>query len=502
MRRTATDILLWMLLAVPVAIAWPGHDAYPFWLLVVAIAALGAAVRVSRRYPLVSLFIVVALTAVDGNFSFGLPVVSYLVGRRMASVLPAAIGFLAIVVLPTPYILVASGFFIWTQMAGVLVYAGLFPWLIGRYRRQQQELTTAGWEHAEQLEREQRMVADQVRLRERTRIAEDMHDSLGHELSLIALRAGALELDPDLDERHRAAAGELRASAGAATERLREIIGVLRDRTDPAPTRPVDEDIAELVHRAKDSGMAVDLHHEGEIGPLPPMVDRAAHRVVQEALTNANKHAPGVPVTVLIRHDEAAATISVRNAPPPGGPLPVQPAEVGPEAGRRGLVGLTERVRLAGGTFHADRLPSGGFEVAAHLPYAAAPVPPPPESSTARRQLVQRQARRGLIAAVAVPATLGAVLGGTAIAYYAYATAHSVLSPADFARLDTGMERAEVEPLLPEREWLDRPTRDDGPGDECRYYRSEGDLLSGALDIYRLCFEEGRLVSKDTVPRA
>jgi signal transduction histidine kinase len=491
----ATDILLWVALALPVAIAWPGHNAYPSWALVIAFAALGVAVALSRRLPLVALFVVVALTSLDGNFSFALPVVSYLVGRRMASVIPAAVGFLAIVAVATPYVLIDAGFLIWTQMAGVLVYAGLFPWLIGRYRRQQQDLVAAGWEHAEHLEREQRMAADQVRLRERTRIAEDMHDSLGHELSLIALRAGALELDPGLNERHRAAAGELRASAGAATDRLREIIGVLRDQTDAAPIRPVDEDVAELVRRAKDSGMAVDLDREGEIGPLPPMVDRAAHRVVQEALTNANKHAPGAAVTVRIRHGEAEATVTVHNAPPPAGPLPSS------TPGGRGLVGLTERVRLAGGTLTAGPLPGGGFEMVARLPYAAAPAPPTPESSTDRRRLVQRQARRGLIAAVAVPVALGAVLGGTALAYYAYVTANSVLPPDEYARLDVGMDRAAVERVLPDREWLDAPAKDDGPGGDCRYYRSHGEVLRAQLDIYRLCFADGRLIAKDTIAR-
>ncbi|BCB81800.1 histidine kinase [Phytohabitans flavus] len=495
MRRTATDILLWVVLALPVAIAWPGHNGYPFWLLLLALAGLAAAVALSRRYPIASLFVVVALTAVDGNFSFALPVVSYLVGRRMVSVLPAAAGFLAIVALATPYVLVDAGFLVWTQMAGVLVYAGLFPWLVGRYRRQQQDLVAAGWEHAEQLEREQRMIADQVRLRERTRIAEDMHDSLGHELSLIALRAGALELAPDLDERHRDAAAELRASAGAATERLREIIGVLRDQTDAAPVQPVDEDVAELVRRAKDSGMAVDLDHEGEIEPLPPMVDRAAHRVVQEALTNANKHAPGAAVTVRVRRGESEATVTVRNAPPPAGPLPES------VPGRRGLVGLTERVRLAGGTLSAGRLPSGSFEVVARLPYAAAPAPHVPETSTDRRRLVQRRARRGLVATFAVPVALGAVLGGTALVYYAHATANSVLRPGDYAALSVGMDQAAVERVLPDREWLDAPARDDGPGGDCRYYRADGDLLRARLTIYRLCFTDGRLMAKDMLTR-
>ncbi|WP_173056317.1 sensor histidine kinase [Phytohabitans houttuyneae] len=496
MRRVATDILLWVVLALPVAISWPGHNAYPLWLLLLSIAALAAAVAVSRRYPLASLFVVVALTAVDGNFSFALPVVSYLVGRRMASVIPAAVGFLAIVAVATPYVLVDAGFIVWTQMAGVLVYAGLFPWLVGRYRRQQQDLVAAGWEHAEQLEREQRMAADQVRLRERTRIAEDMHDSLGHELSLIALRAGALELDPDLDKRHRGAAAELRASAGAATERLREIIGVLRDQTDPAPVRPVDEDIAELVWRAKDSGMAVDFDRDGAAGPLPPMVDRAAHRVVQESLTNANKYAPGAPVTVRIERGATDTTVTVRNGPPPAGPLPTS------VAGGRGLVGLTERVRLAGGTLSAARVPDGGFEVVARLPYTATPAPPAPETSTDRRRLVQRQARRGLIAAFAVPVALGIVIGGTALAYFAHATANSVLPPDEYSRLSVGMSQADVERVLPDREWLDAPDREDGPGDDCRYYRSHGDMLRARLDVYRLCFADGRLVAKDALPSA
>ncbi|MGH3928880.1 MAG: histidine kinase, partial [Pseudonocardiaceae bacterium] len=110
-------------------------------------------------------------------------------------------------------------------------------------------LVSAGWERAERMEREQQMIVDQARLRERARIAQDMHDSLGHELSLIALRAGALELDPDLDERHRAAAAELRGSASTATERLGEIIGVLREENTDPPMQPSGESIVELVDR-------------------------------------------------------------------------------------------------------------------------------------------------------------------------------------------------------------------------------------------------------------
>jgi signal transduction histidine kinase len=497
MRRLATDIGLWALFAIPVAYAWPGHNAYPLWLLLVGLAGLGVAVAVSRRYPLASLFIAVSLTAIDGNFSFALPVISYLVGRRMASIRPAAIGFAAIVVLFSPYVLIRSGFLTWASLAGVLVYAGLFPWLIGRYRRQQLDLVAAGWEHAEQLEREQRILTDQVRLRERTRIAEDMHDSLGHELSLIALRAGALEIAPDLDERHRAAAASLRASAGAATERLREIIGVLRDDTSPAPTRPADEDVTELVRRAKDSGMAVDLATTPPSIPVPPMVDRAVHRLVQEALTNANKYAPGAAVTVDIHHTDTDVTATVRNAPPPAGPLP--------STGRRGgqgVAGLRERVRLTGGAFDAGRTPDGGFRVMARMPYAGGTVAPAPveTASADRRRIAQLRARRGLVTAVALPAGLGAVLGAVAVGYYVYATTSAVLPPRDYAALTTGQDVAAVERVLPRREMLDPPDRDEPAGATCHYYRSHGEILNAQLDVYQLCFRNGHLLSKQTIP--
>ncbi len=131
----------------------------------------------------------------------------------------------------------------WLVMLLLALLLVVLPWLIGRYRAQQALLASAGWDRAERIEREQRMAIDQERLRERSRIAEDMHDSVGHELSLIALRAAALELDPSLPEEHRRAATQLREAAATATDRLGEIIGVLRDAD--APVMPRDETVAD-----------------------------------------------------------------------------------------------------------------------------------------------------------------------------------------------------------------------------------------------------------------
>jgi signal transduction histidine kinase len=252
----------------------------------------------------------------------------YLVGRRTTGPLPLALAA-ALGLVSTA--LLAREPWNWVEAPVGLVVTVLLPWFAGRYRRQHLAL-------AERLRQDVR----QARVRERTRIARDMHDSLGHELALIALRAGALELSPDLPEPHRVAIGELREGTAEATERLREIIGLLREDV---------EDIPSLVRRAVESGMDVRLVG-GSTG------SRTAYRVVQESLTNAAKHAPGAPVEVRIRVSGAALVVSVVNA---------RPASPGAGSGGHGLTGLRERVRLVGGTLDAAPRPDGGFAVTATM---------------------------------------------------------------------------------------------------------------------------------------
>jgi signal transduction histidine kinase len=248
---------------------------------------------------------------------------------------------------------------------GAVLSTGLFvalPWLAGRFRRQQAELVIAGRQRVAQLEREQEFIAEQARLRERTRIAADMHDSVGHELALIALRAGALELSRSLSEPDRDAAAQLRASAVTATDRLRVSIGMLRDPSVPAPVDPPNETVESLVTRARDAGMSVSLRRGGIDGPLPPPVDRALHRVVQEALTNAARYAPGATVSVCLDGSPGSVTASVFNGP--------ATTDVAVTGGGRGLHGLRERVRLLDGTLRAGPR-DDGFEVVATVPLRA-----------------------------------------------------------------------------------------------------------------------------------
>ncbi|AXX31013.1 histidine kinase [Actinosynnema pretiosum subsp. pretiosum] len=266
-------------------------------------------------------------------------VCAFVVGRREGDGRPA--WAVLLVSLPPTVPLGLAAPHAWATAPLLALLAVLLPWLVGRSARQQAELAVAA--------------AERVHLRERARIAHDAHDLLGHELSLLALRAGALELAADLPERHREAVGELRGGAGAATERLAGLVALLRDG-EPPPLRPQDDDLADLAHRASAAGLPVTLTWHGP-SPLPPAVAATAHRVVREALTNAAKHAPGAPVRITVTAAEDIV-VTVAN--------PVTTRRRAPGSGT-GLAALAERVRSAGGAL--DVSTSGGaFQLTATLP--------------------------------------------------------------------------------------------------------------------------------------
>lgn len=238
---------------------------------------------------------------------------------------------------------------------GALLVLGVFvtlPWLAGRFRRQQAALVRAGAEQVRHLEREQQFVADHARLLERARIAADMHDALGHDLALIALRAGALELAPEMTGANREAAAELRVSAVAAADRLRHTVTGLRTAPDPAYEISLDA----LVDRARDAGMPVRLHRAAGVG----LTDRAVHRVVQEALTNAARHAPGAEVDIRLDRTGDSVTVTVCN------PIEGPPASSGAGSG---IAGLRDYLGRVGGTLRVDATP-GTFTLTARLPAA------------------------------------------------------------------------------------------------------------------------------------
>ncbi|MFI7318339.1 sensor histidine kinase [Streptomyces venezuelae] len=488
------------------------------------LVVLAAAVTLRRAHPLPAFLLTAALGLATAPSLFTLAygpafaVLALFLGRRAARARTALIGFGGIAAVGTVKIAVrgVDPTVEWAVLMATLVFGAVFPWLAGRYWRQGRELAAAGWARADQLEREQRIVADRARLRERARIAQDMHDSLGHELSLIAVRAGALQVAPDLPDPHREAAADLRAAASQATDRLHTIIGLLREEGDePAPLAPAGESIDALVARAKQSGLRityVDEPHRPAAQGDPARrestegtegAEGTVHRVVQEALTNAAKHAPGAHVTVTVTRDGPATRVTVTNG---RGGEEGSDAAAPPSGGGSGLRALRTRVTDLDGTLEAG--PHGdGFRVTARLPDRSAAAPRPPRPPTPRLAEARRRTTLGFGAAVAT----GALIVGGTFAWYAYTRTHSVLDPADYARLRVGDPRAEAERVLPDRTVADPPLeRAPTPpprGADCAYYRSSGELFTSVAH-FRLCFESGdggkgaRLVDKAVIPTA
>ncbi|GHF96839.1 two-component sensor histidine kinase [Streptomyces albogriseolus] len=237
----------------------------------------------------------------------------------------------------------------------------------GMFVRSKRQLMLSLRDRARRAETEARLRAEQAQRLAREAIAREMHDVLAHRLTLLSVHAGALEFRPDAprDEIARAA-GVIRESAHEALQDLREIIGVLRagDSEDAGRPQPTLAALDALVAESLQAGMKVTLEQRvTDAGSVPASVGRTAYRIAQEGLTNARKHAPGTKVTVSVAGGPGEdLTVRVHNPPPEGDIPPV------PGAGQ-GLIGLTERATLTGGTLEHGPTPEGGFEVRARLPW-------------------------------------------------------------------------------------------------------------------------------------
>jgi len=228
-------------------------------------------------------------------------------------------------------------------------------------------------ERAHRAEAEQELRVGQARLRERERIAREMHDVLAHRLSLLSVHAGALEFRPDMPEEQLSkAAGIIRATAHQSLLDLREAIYVLREPDgggDLQLPKITLDDLATLVEETRQTGITVV--YESRVEPAeqaPAPLCRTIYRVMQEGLTNARKHTPASTVRVeLWGGPEPGLTMELRN-PLPAVPAPGQPAAWVPGSGY-GLAGLAERVALAGGRFEHGRTISGEYRLRAWLPW-------------------------------------------------------------------------------------------------------------------------------------
>ncbi|EGJ75563.1 putative two component sensor kinase [Streptomyces sp. Tu6071] len=292
--------------------------------------ALALAAACARHLPATALLLAAAPGLAFGtalftaDYGFALPVLAYLLGLRGgARQTTAACAALALSGSARVLWRAEDPVTAWLLLLAVLLFLVAFPWLAGRYRLQRRALAEAGWARAARLEEEQRGVAERAALRERARIAAEMHDALGHELSLLALRAGTLQVAADLPERHREAAAGLRAATADAVDRLHEIVGVLRAEeaepgpaeTDPPPEPPPAPDLHHLLGRTVASGLAVRVMAWPE---QPDAHTALRHRVVREALTNAARYAPGAEVTVACVPGEGGTHLRIASGVRPG----------------------------------------------------------------------------------------------------------------------------------------------------------------------------------------
>ncbi|GAA0481384.1 hypothetical protein GCM10010361_52690 [Streptomyces olivaceiscleroticus] len=353
-------------------------------LLLAAASALPLLVR--RRVPEVAL--AVALVAKVLRFSpFVLPFTFYAEGAyrgphsRRTVWVTAVVGL--VVVLPWdaeswthPRILLGS-------VLVNFVLTVLVPLLLGLYMGERRAVVAGLVERAERAEREQRLLAEAARAEERQRIAGEMHDVVSHQVSLIVVHANALATVAH-DPKVTAEAAEIIQTAGrqALTE-LREMLGLLKSGPGPEPAATDGDDtaapadahnaavdrIAALADSSRAAGLPVTLHSEGTPRPLAEQVERAAYRVVQEALTNVHKHAPGAATDIRVGYGPSTLNVGVTNGPA-GRPADASPDGTGPllPSGGHGLIGLAERVRLAGGDITSGPRAGGGFEVRATLP--------------------------------------------------------------------------------------------------------------------------------------
>lgn len=206
-------------------------------------------------------------------------------------------------------------------------------------------------------------VREQTAMEERAAIARELHDIVAHHVSMIAVQSETARLtSPELSADARKRFEAIAATARDALTETRRLLGVLREDADGdaerAPQPGLDQ-LAGLVDTARDSGPNIRLILQGKVVPLPAGIDLAAYRIVQEALTNARRHAPGADVDVEVTYGEGVLKLRVRDY----GPGPAEEMLTG-----HGIVGMRDRATIAGGTFACGAADGGGFVVDVELP--------------------------------------------------------------------------------------------------------------------------------------
>lgn len=332
--------------------------------LLVGVAS-AAALLVRRRWPFATLIAILAIAVispVDAQFILPLGVALYTIGATR-SWEAAIVGAAIVVGTGLIYVLVGGpglGYddLVATALACAIASGvGLF---IGSKRSSMEALE----ERAERLHRERELLAERAVAEERVRIAQELHDVVAHNVSLIVVQAralGATVADPRVAE----ATDGIAVLGREAMAEMHRTLKLLRAPAQLAP-QPGLGDLDGLLERSRTAGLNVELAVEGDPRPLPQSLDLSAFRIVQEALTNVVKHARRAPTRVRLGYGPDALELTIRDS---GDPT----ADASPPGvGGHGLIGMRERAALFGGTLSAGPCNGDGFEVHASLPYGEA----------------------------------------------------------------------------------------------------------------------------------
>jgi signal transduction histidine kinase len=254
-------------------------------------------------------------------------------------------------------------------LTAVIIIAGTV--VVGDNVRRRRAYASALEARTSELEAARHDLARQAVTDERLRMARELHDVVAHTMSAIVIQTSVarhgLATSP---ERAAVALETIESMSREALAELRSILGVLRsDAGDYAQFAPASRlsDLEALADRLRSGGMHIEMRREGDLEALPPLVELASYRIVQEALTNVIKHAGDARVQVVIRGEPDQVAVEVQDTGSPRDPSVRKPRGAG-----RGLAGMQERVTLLGGSFESGPLPGGGFRVSASLPRGGA----------------------------------------------------------------------------------------------------------------------------------
>ena len=361
------DIAVAVIFGFPVVGAGIGRGAEQNQLAVGLLVGLlsVAALLIRRRWPFVTLAVILAIAVaspVDAQFVLPLGVALYTIGSSR-SWEAAFTGAGLVILTGLVYILAGGPDLTYDDLLATALWCAVASGL-GLYIGSRRDSMAALQERAERLDRERELLADRAVAEERVRIAQELHDVVAHNVSLIVVQAqalGATSGDPSVTR-----ATDVIADLGrSAMTEMHRTLKLLRSHDEAAERAPHPGlgDLDGLLARSRAAGLPVDLAVSGEPRPLPQSVDLSAFRIVQEALTNVVRHAGRAHTTVTLGYGEDKLELTIRDdggdAPPPGADA----------AGGHGLVGMRERAALFGGTLTAGRCDGRGFEVRALLPY-------------------------------------------------------------------------------------------------------------------------------------